>query len=147
MRASGFNNARKRSKQRVRALDVHAANAISETVDEVHQAGVENIKEMTQKRSGRLLRFYKKATRGKGQGFRGLVGYLTKTARRKAFHARFIHDGTKTVEARPYHDNAVLEHEGKHAGRMRAALAGALSNKAAPSALARTGGGSERDLE
>lgn len=147
MPATGFNKARSRSAARVRALDVNVAKAISETVDEVHQAGRENIDAMTAKRSGRLRKWYRKSIRSKGS--RGLVGYLTKSARGKAgaFYARFVHDGTSKARARPFHDHAVLEVEGKHAGRMRAALARALSGKAAPSALARTGGGQEGNVK
>lgn len=147
MRVKGIQQARARSKARVRALDPNIASAISETVDEVHQAGRENIDAMTTGRSGRLRKWYRKSIRSKGQ--RGLVGYLTRKARGKdgAFYARFVHDGTSKSKARPFHDHAVLEVEGKHAGRMRAALARALSGKAAPSALARTGGGREGDVE
>lgn len=145
MRASGFRGARKKSRRRAQALDHNIASAISKTVDEVHQAGAENIDAMTTKRSGRLARFYKKTL--KSGGARGLVGFLTKTARRKAFYARFVHDGTSRQKAQPFHDNAVLEVEGRHAGRMAVALRRALSGRASPSALGRTGGGSERDIE
>ena len=147
MRVSGVSRARAKSATRVRALDVNVAKAISETVDEVHRAGLENIDAMTSKRSGRLRKWYRKSIRSKGA--RGLVGYLTRKARGKdgAFYARFVHDGTSKARARPFHDHAVLEVEGRHRGRMRAALARALSGKAAPGALARTGGGQERDVE
>jgi len=147
MRVTGHRKARARSRARVQALDAHVAKAISDTVDEVHRAGRENIDAMTAKRSGRLRRWYRKSIRSKGA--RGLVGYLTRKARGKdgAFYARFVHDGTSKMKARPFHDHAVREVEGRHAGRMRAALARALSGKAAPSALARTGGGQERDAE
>ena len=147
MRASGFTKGRRRSASRVRALDANVLRAIEKTVDEVHQAGLENIDAMTSRRSGRLRKWYRKSIRSKGA--RGLVGYLTRKARGKdgAFYARFVHDGTSKAKARPFHDHAVLEVEGKHAGRMRAALARALSGKAAPGALARTGGGQEGDVE
>ena len=146
MRQAGYKQARANSAARVRALNVHMAQAISETVDDVHQAGRENIDAMTTQRSGRLRKWYRKSIRLKGA--RGLVGYLTRTARGKtgAFYARFVHDGTSKTQARPFHDHAVLEVEGKHAGRMRAALARALSGKAAPSGLARTGGHQEKDV-
>ncbi len=129
MRSTGFRKARAKSAARVRALDVNVAKAISETVDEVHQAGRENIDAMTTKRSGRLRKWYRKSIRSKGA--RGLVGYLTRKARGGdgAFYARFVHDGTSKTKARPFHDHAVLEVEGKHAGRMRAALARALDRK------------------
>ncbi len=147
MRVTGIQRARRKSASRVKALDANVAKAISETVDEVHQAGRENIDAMTAKRSGRLKRWYRKSIRSKGA--RGLVGYLTRKARGKdgAFYARFVHDGTSKMKARPFHDHAVLEVEGKHAGRMRAALARALSGKAAPGALARTGGGKEGNVK
>ena len=147
MRSTGFQKARAKSAARVRALDVNVAKAISDTVDEVHQAGRENSDAMTTKRSGLLRKWYRKSIRSKGA--RGLVGYLTRKARGKdgAFYARFVHDGTSKTKARPFHDHAVLEVEGKHAGRMRAALARALSGRAAPGGLARTGGGQEGDVE
>ena len=144
MRIKGIKKARAKNKARVRALDVGIANAISQTVDEVHKAGLHNIDAMTRKQSGRLRKFYQKALRSKGQ--RGLVGYVTKSARKRAFYARWVHDGTSRQKARPFHDNAVLGVEGKHAGRMKAALARALSGKASPSGLARTGGGLEKDI-
>jgi len=144
MRAKGFRRARSNSRRRVAALDANVAKAISDTVDEVHQAGLENIDAMTGRRSGRLKRFYKKSLRAKGA--RGLVGYVSAKARKSAFYARFVHDGTSRQKARPFHDNAVLEFVGKHAGRMRAALAKSLSGRAGPSGLGRTGGGRERGL-
>ena len=147
MRVSGVSRARAKSATRVRVLDIEMAKALSETVDEVHQAGLENIDAMTSRRSGRLRKWYRKSIRSKGT--RGLVGYLSRKARGKegAFYARFVHDGTSKARARPFHDHAVLEVEGRHRGRMRAALARALSRKAAPGALAKTGGGSEEDVE
>ena len=147
MRVLGIKKARARSVARAKALEANVARAISETVDEVHKAGRENIDAMTTKRSGRLSKWYRKSIRSKGA--RGLVGYLTRKARGKegAFYARFVHDGTLKTKARPFHDQAVSEVEGRHAGRMRAALARALSGTAAPSALGRTGGGLERNLE
>ncbi|XAT57851.1 hypothetical protein GN241_11055 [Rhodobacteraceae bacterium IMCC1335] len=144
MRVSGHKQSRARSRRRSKAVDANVAAAISETVVDVHRAGVENIDAMVSKRSGRLRKFYKKSLRAKGT--RGLVGYVSAKARRAAFYARFVHDGTSRQKARPFHDHAVLEFEGKHTGRMRAALRKALSGRASPSGLARTGGGRERNI-
>ena len=145
MRSSGFKRARSNTRKRVAALDDHTRKAIAETVGEVHRAGLENIDATVGKKSGRLRRFYKKSLRANGA--KGLVGYISAKARRAAFYARFVHDGTARTKARPFHDHAVLEFEGKHAGRMRAALKRALSGKAAPGGLARSGGTTERDVE
>lgn len=144
MRSSGFKGARTRSRQRTKSVDANVSAAIAKTVVDVHRAGLENIDAMVSKRSGRLRRFYKKSLRAKGA--RGLVGYVSAKARRAAFYARFVHDGTSKQKARPFHDHAVLEFEGKHAGRMRSALVKALSGRASPSGLARTGGGRERNI-
>lgn len=125
-------------------MDANIVQAIAETTDEVHHAGLENIEAMTTDRSGRLRKWYRKSIRAKGA--RGLVGYLSKKARGKlgAFYARFVHDGTSKMKARPFHDRAVLEEAGKHAGRMRAALVRALSGKGSPST---TGRGQEGEIE
>ena len=143
MRATGFRKARAKSRRRSEALDANVRVAIAETVTEVRRDGLDNLASMTKKRSGTLVRNYKKALR-KG-GMVGLVGYITARARDAAFYARFIHDGTSRIKARPFHDQAVLAAEGRRNLRMRAALSRALSGRASPSSLGRTGGTGERE--
>lgn len=145
MRASGFRQARRKSAARKASIDPNAAAGIRETVEEVHLEGRKNIDAMTDKRTGRLRRWYKKALR-KG-GSVGLVGYVSRKARSAAYYARFVHDGTSKTKARPFHDQAVNSEAGNHAKRMRRANADALLGRASPSGLARTGGQSERDVE
>lgn len=144
-RVSGFKRARKKSKRRVGRLDGAVIAAIGETVDDVHRAGLENIDAMTNKKSGRLRRFYRKKL--SPTSLKGLVGYFSAAARRSAFYARFVHDGTSKSKARPYHDDAVLEHEGRHRARMRQANEIALDDRASPSGTGRSGGGRERNIE
>ena len=143
-RATGFAKARRKSAQRVKKLDAGVTAGISQTVDDVHRTGLENMDSMVARKSGRLRRGYRKRITGKG--LRGLVGYLSAAARRSAFYARFVHDGTATAKARPYHDTAVLEHEGRHRDRMRGANAIALDDRASPSSTGRSGGGRERGI-
>ena len=138
-RLKGVSKARARSRQRPDILDAKTVAAISETVDQVHKAGRENIDRMIKRRSGLLRRRYRKQVRSRTKT--GLVGYITKSARKAAFYARFVHDGTRYAEARPFHDLAVFQHEGAHRRKMRKALGLALSDAAAPSGLARTGRG------
>jgi HK97 gp10 family phage protein len=143
-RTSGFKGARARAKVRPAQLDAKVSDAIQTAVVEVHRAGKENIVAMVRKRTGRLLRYYrKKLTRN---GLKGLVGYTSAKGRKDAFYARFVHDGTSKTKAAPYHDLAVLEFEGKHKKRMRFALTDTLDNRAAPSGTARSGGGKERSI-
>ena len=144
-RASGFKTARRKSKRRVSNLDENVADALGETVDGVHRAGLENIDAMVRKKSGRLRRGYKKKLSRKT--LKGLVGYVSAAARKSAFYARFVHDGTSKTKAYPYHDNAVLEHEGRHHTRMKHALSDALDDRAAPSGTGRVGRGRERNIK
>jgi hypothetical protein len=145
MRAKGFKTARRKSRQRVEKLDANVGDAIEATVTDVHATGRENIGAMLRKISGKLFDGYGKRISKKGH--RGLVGYVTRRARENAFYARFVHDGTANAKAFPFHDLAVLEHEGRHKKRMRDASLKALDDRASPSSLARTGRGRERNLE
>lgn len=129
MRASGFRQARRKSAARKAAIDPNAAAGIRETVEEVHREGRANINAMTTKRTGRLLRGYKKAIREGGAV--GLVGYVSAAARRVAHYARFINDGTSKMQARPFHDQAVNSEAGNHAKRMRRAQQAALEGRRA----------------
>lgn len=143
-RASGFKKSRQKSRRRVSRLDDAVADALGETADEVHRAGLENIDAMVGKKTGRLRRGYRKRLSRKS--LKALVGYVSAAARRSAFYARFVHDGTSKAKARPYHDHAVLEYEGKHRARMRGANAAALDDRAAPSGTGRAGGSRERSI-
>lgn len=137
-RIKGVRAARARARRRPDQLAKHTLVEIKQTVDEVHSSGRQNIDATVKRRRGVLRRFYSK--RVMASSLVGAVGYLTKAARRKAFYARFVHDGTKTASARPFHDMAVLEHEGSHLSRMRQALSKTLNSESAPSSLGRSGG-------
>ena len=139
----GVSGARKRAKQRPDALGGFVNVAISETVNAVHHAGRANIDAMVKRRRGVLRRRYSKTVRK--PVFTGFVGYITAKSRRAAFYARFVHDGTKTATARPFHDLAVAEQERRHSQRMRGALKKSIS-ASGPSGLARTGRGKVRGL-
>lgn len=143
-RLKGVTKARARARQRPDILDQKAVAAISDTVDEVHQAGRANIDSMVKRRSGLLRRRYRKQVRKNTKT--GLVGYITKSARKAAFYARFVHDGTKFATGRPFHDLAVARFEAAHRRKMRKALGQTLSGAAAPSGLARTGRGRVRGV-
>jgi len=127
MRATGFRAARAKSRRRAKSLDANTAAAIATTITEVQRDGSDALASMTTRRTGKLERFYKKALREGGAV--GLVGYITAAARRSAFYARFIHDGTSKMRARPFHDQAVLSAEGKHRARMRRAQKRAVAGK------------------
>jgi hypothetical protein len=142
-RASGFKGARSRARARPDILDKQATLAITETVDVVHRTGRTNIDAMVKRRTGLLRRRYRKTVR-KAQ-ILGLVGYFTASARRAAFYARFVHDGTRYITARPFHDLAVAEYETSHSRRMRKALRQSLA-LASPSRLGRSGRGRVRGI-
>lgn len=126
-RLKGAVKARARARQRPDILDRQVAAAISDTVDEVHQAGRANIDSMVKRRSGLLRRRYRKQVRR--NAMTGLVGYITKSAQRAAFYARFVHDGTKFVTARPFHDLAVAQTKGAYVRRMRLALGSTIRGR------------------
>lgn len=115
-RLKGVSGARRRAQARPAILDRLATAAIAETVDAVHADGIANINAMFKRRSGRLRRLYRRKMRAKQKT--GQVGYVTPYARRKAFYGRFLHDGTRDLPARPFHDMAVATHEVAHRKRM-----------------------------
>ncbi|MEO0623137.1 MAG: hypothetical protein AAF183_13000 [Pseudomonadota bacterium] len=79
--------------------------AIKQTVDGVHGRGKANLAAMTDEQSGTLRRLYRKTT--SRRSLSGRVGYLSDAARFDVFYARFIHDGTIHMPARPFHGNAI----------------------------------------
>lgn len=139
-RVKGFKGARARARRRPDELDAHVEGAIAETVEAVHRTGRSNIDAMVKRRSGLLRRRYRKQVRG-GQ-LAGVVGYISASARRAAFYARFVHDGTKYAAARPFHDLSVAQHAASHSRRMHRAL----RTIAGPSGLARNGRGRVRGV-
>lgn len=143
-RMTGAKGAVTRARRRPAALETAALGQIAETVSAVQRAGLDNIDSMTTRRSGRLRGWYRKAVRRASVS--GFVGYISARARRAAFHARFVHDGTATARARPFHEDAVEETAPIHAVGMRQALRAAL-RKTSPSSLARTGGRAERGVK
>lgn len=144
MRARGFREARAASARRAKAIDPAVAKAVRVIVEDVHKAGLENLDGEVGVRTGKLRKWYKRAFRRRG--LVGLVGYVSAKARDAAFYARFVHDGTETARARPWHDRAKDEVEGRRGGVMRQALREALAGRAAPGSLGRTGGRGETDL-
>ncbi|WP_118138602.1 HK97 gp10 family phage protein [Oceanicella sp. SM1341] len=135
-KVTGIRAQRSRMKRLTTAVQEEVADAIAETLDEVHAAGLAQLDAMVTRRTGRLRRYYRKSfRRGK---LEGLVGYISAKARDEAFYARFVHDGTEDMAARPWHDTAIEEVAPDHAGRMQ---------RAAPSSLARTGGGRARRVD
>lgn len=124
----GITKARARARQRPDILDQKVVAAISDTVDEVHQAGRANIDSMVKRRSGLLRRNYKKSVQK--SRVTGKVGLFGESADKKkgiggkpaVVYGRFIHDGTKFISARPFHQLAVARVDVAHARRMRRAL-------------------------
>lgn len=119
-RIKGIRAGRRRVAAMPTVLAVLAREGIAETVNEVRGKGRENIRAMVRRRSGKMLRFYNSSV-SRGAIITGRVGYITDRARDQAFYARFIHDGTRHIAARPFHDMAVEETEIGHRQRMRQA--------------------------
>lgn len=115
-RATGFKRARSAAKKRPAVLDRAVVDAISETVDAVHAEGVSNINALMTRRTGLLRRRYRRQMRAARKT--GVVGYVTLSSARAAFYARFVHDGTRYITARPFHDLAVASQREKHRARM-----------------------------
>lgn len=110
---------------------------IEKTVAAIHREGRANINSMVKRRTGKLSRFYTKGvSRAKGKG---AVGYRTKKAKKEAFYARFVHDGTADNAAKPFHDNAVESEEANHQHRMKS-IVRKIGGAGAPGLLGRTGG-------
>lgn len=92
------------------------ADELRETVNAVHAKGRANLAAMVTPRSGALERNYRKSLSKKT--LTGRVGYLSAKAKRAAFYARFINDGTRKMAARPFHTNAVESEKEQHQRRM-----------------------------
>lgn len=142
-RMTGAKGAVRRAKARPAALDDAAMRQITSTVTAVHSLGRANLDSMTVKRSGLLRGWYRKSIRK--ASISGFVGYVSARARRAAWYARFVHDGTAVAAARPFHADAVEEVGPVHEAGMRSAVGDAIK-RTSPSGLARTGGGAERDV-
>lgn len=70
--------------------------------------------------TGNLRRFYR--WRLYRNGLSARVGYLTKAARRRVYYATFLHNGTRTIAARPFHQTAVDENRLRWATNLRSML-------------------------
>ena len=113
------------------ALRVEAGDTVRETVEETYSAARANIEALGIGRTppgkghkgprGQLRRQYRKSVTK--NGVKGRVGYISAAARKKAFYARFVHDGTAKAPGRPFHDLAVDESEPRFAARARQAMA------------------------
>lgn len=102
---------------------------LAEIVRTVEADGKSNMDAMVKRRSGALKRYYRSSVSG-GALLVGRVGYLTPRARKNAFYARFLNDGTRDMPARPFHDNAVEDNLDHHVDGMRAALATVVAGMA-----------------
>ena len=111
---------RRRLRAAPRRLQNAVAAAIETTIDAVHADGLANIDAMTDAKSGRLRDNYRRRLFPKS--FRGRVGFLTATARRRVWYAPLVHNGTVNAAARPFHALAVEKHADAHRRRMRAVV-------------------------
>lgn len=136
-RMRGARRAAARMRRLPDALEDAALEEIRETVNAVHREGRANIDAMVKSRTGKLRRYYSKFT-SKAK-MKGVVGYRTAKAKNEAFYARFVHDGTASAAAKPFHDSAVEAEYAKHSQRMRRALR-KVTQSNAPGRLGRTGG-------
>lgn len=109
-------------------LEERSRGELAVTVREVAAEGRANIRAMTRRRSGQLLRFYRSSV-SRGAIAVGRVGYLTARAKRSAFYARFINDGTREIAARPFHSLAVEAAERPFIVGQRRALRAALGSR------------------
>lgn len=80
-----------------------------------HAEGIANINAMLRRRSGLLRRNYR--FRRRRRGLEVVVGFTTARARRRVFYARFVHDGTVDLPARPFHRLAIEAAEKRFAAR------------------------------
>lgn len=126
-RVKGVASARRRLKKLPGLLQERAAEMIVEHTAKVHRSGRENIQSMTRRRTGQLLRFYRRSVAR--ATLVGRVGYLSARARRTVFYARFLHDGTRSIMPRPFHDNAVEEHIGDFPADALGALRSAIRTR------------------
>lgn len=99
--------------QRIRE---QVADAVGRSADETRAEALALIDARFERRSGALRRLYRVSKRRKS--LQADVGYLTRAARRRAFYARFLHDGTETIAAYPFHDLAVDKVMRRHLRRM-----------------------------
>jgi hypothetical protein len=101
-------------KAEVREINEHAAReAHASGLAWMDALGIGNI-------TGQLRKQYRwKVSRN---GLSARVGYLTKAARRKVFYAMFLHNGTRHIVARPFHQLAIDESRLKWATNLRSML-------------------------
>lgn len=89
-----------------------AADVIEDVIKSTHLDAKANMNSMgIKKKSGNLSRFYRRSINKKK--LTGRVGLLSSRARKKAFYARFINDGTEKMTARPFHTAAVEKNDAK----------------------------------
>lgn len=119
-RLRGVKSARARARARPDILETKAGAAIQDTIEAVHQTGKANISTMVTRRTGILERNYK--LKFSKKQLLGEVGFVSRRAMMTAYYARFVNDGTRHAQARPFHDLAVAQHEPGYRGRMRSAL-------------------------
>ena len=119
-RLKGATRARARARAMPKVLKKNVSLSLGETIASVEVKALRNMDAMVEHRTGTLRRHYKKALLS--SSLIGRVGYVTKAAGRAAFYARFVHDGTESAKARPFHDWAVIDEMGPHRARMREAL-------------------------
>ena len=130
-RLTGVSSVRRAIRALPSALKVEAVQALRTVVSETRDTGRANIDSAFRRHSGDLRRNYRSSVSVKA--LTGRVGYLTPKARRAAFYARFLHDGTVDIEGIPFHDRAIDVNEERFFTQCGQALRDALSGYAAPS--------------
>lgn len=123
---AGASEMRRALKRAPAAARENIADAIEETVRGVHARGQANIRAFFDLSvPSDLLRNYRQRLNRKS--LTGRVGYLTKAAAARAFYQRFLHDGTRYIVGRPFHQLAVTAERERDLNRMTDALDGALA--------------------
>lgn len=115
-------------RQALRRVSGHLEEAIKAEVraatEKTYALGRDNIDAMTVRRTGTLRREYRRSYVKKGK--RGRVGYLTPRARAAAFYAGWVHYGTVTAGAHPFHALAAEVVEPEFLRRAPSAVRSAL---------------------
>lgn len=126
-RIKGVAALRRRRRAAPGALQEAVTDQLRKTVEAGRDLGRENIDQMFDRRTGISRRFYRASVSVAALSAR--FGYVTRAGQKQAFYARFLNDGTRTMEARPFHDNAVEAVEREHAAGMLVALRRANSGR------------------
>ncbi len=101
-------------REEVRAVNAYTAEAThARGLQLMDDFGIGNV-------TGTLRKQYRwKVSR---DGLSARVGYLTKAARRRAYYAMFLHNGTRFIVSRPWHQTAVDETRLRWATNLRSMI-------------------------